>query len=248
MDTDASGRRWKAVSAVAAAVTVASVVALGIWFAGRPGSAAGADLDDLRAGVTSPVPTGTATAVPNSATASPTASPLPSPSPSLPRPTARDASLDALTAPSPPPTRLVIPDLRVDAAVDDVGVQDDGAMVIPAEPTSVGWYRYGSAPEDERGNTVIAGHVATQRAGPGALAQLRKAEPGMRVTVTTEDGTEHEYEVTGRERIVKKALPVDDIFARDGRPLLVLITCGGEYNRELRSHVDNIVVTAVPVG
>ena len=69
----------------------------------------------------------------------------------------------------------------------------------------------------------------------------------MRVTVTTADGTEHDYEVVGRRAIVKKALPVDEIFARDGRPLLVLITCGGEYLPELRSHRDNIVVTAVPV-
>jgi sortase (surface protein transpeptidase) len=129
----------------------------------------------------------------------------------------------------------------------DVGVQDDGAMVIPAEPTSVGWYRYGSAPDDRRGNTVIAGHVATREDGKGALAALREAEPGMEVIVTTADGTEHRYEVTGREAIVKKALPVAEIFARDGRPLLVLITCGGEYNPQLRSHRDNIVVTATPV-
>ena len=120
-------------------------------------------------------------------------------------------------------------------------------MVIPAARMSAGWYRYGSAPEDPEGNTVIAGHVATPD-GPGALAPLKKAKPGMRVTVTTADGEEYEYEITGREAIVKKALPVDEIFARDGRPVLVLITCGGEYIRELRSHRDNIVVTAVPVG
>lgn len=244
MDTSTSARRWMIVSVVAAAVTVASIVVLGVWFAGRPASSAGAALGDQRA-TTSPTTSPSPTTTPQpSASPSPTASAVRI----LPQPTARDASLDAVDAAPAPPTRLVIPDLDVDATVDGVGVQDDGAMVIPAEPTSVGWYRYGAAPEDERGNTVIAGHVATQRDGPGALAQLRKAEPGMRVTVTTEDGTEHEYEITGRERIVKKALPVDEIFARDGRPLLVLITCGGEYNRELRSHVDNIVVTAAPVG
>ena len=121
-------------------------------------------------------------------------------------------------------------------------------MVIPAAPTSVGWYRFGGAPADAKGNTVIAGHVATREDGAGALAPLRGAEPGMRVTVTTSDGEEHDYEVAGREAVVKKALPVDEIFARDGRPLLVLITCGGEYLPELRSHRDNIVVTAVPVG
>ena len=111
----------------------------------------------------------------------------------------------------------------------------------------MGWYRYGAAPGEARGNTVIAGHVATREDGPGALAPLRGAKPGMRVTVTTAEGIKHDYKVVGREAIVKKALPVDEIFARDGRPLLVLITCGGEYLPELRSHRDNIIVTAVPV-
>jgi hypothetical protein len=230
--------RWRALSVLSAVVALAALGGLALWGLGRPGPSAGAHLVDLRA--TAPAVLSTA------AVSAPSA--MPSPSPALPLPTTRDASLVSLTASArPAPTRLVIPTLGVDARVDDVGVQDDGDMVIPAAPTSVGWYRYGAAPEDSRGNTVIAGHVATRKDGPGALAPLRAAEPGMRVTVTTTDGTEHDYEVVGREAIVKEALPVDQIFARDGRPLLVLITCGGEYLPELRSHRDNVVVTAVPV-
>lgn len=223
--------RWVALSAGAAVVAVVAVAALASWVLARPDASEGAALAEVR-GV-------------------PTASPSPSapaPAPSFTPPRTRDASLDAVASPdTPAPARLRIPDLDVDATVDGVGVQADGSMVIPAAPTSVGWYRFGSAPADPEGNTVIAGHVATREDGPGALAALRGAEPGMRVVVTTEDGAEHEYEVTGREAVVKKALPVDEIFARDGRPLLVLITCGGEYLPELRSHRDNIVVTAVPV-
>lgn len=232
--------RWVALSAAGATVCLVALVALGAWLLDRPGPSTGADLADVRAPATV-APTTTPTTSPSM--------PEPTPSPSLPRPRTRDASLESLTvSAAPPPTRLVIPDLDVDATVDGVGVQDDGAMVIPAAPTSVGWYRFGSAPADTEGTTVIAGHVATREDGPGALAPLRGAEPGMRVTVTTADGQEHDYEVAGRESVVKKALPVDEIFARDGRPVLVLITCGGEYLPELRSHRDNIVVTAVPVG
>ena len=182
-------------------------------------------------------------------TASGTA-PTSAPGPSLPQPRTRDASLDVagvLTSSAPAPTRLVIPALGVDATVDGVGVQKDGAMVIPAAPTSVGWYRYGSAPGDPAGNTVIAGHVATREDGAGALAPLRGASPGCASPSPPPTATKHRYEVVGRERIVKKALPVDEIFAREGNPLLVLITCGGEYLPELRSHRDNVVVTAVPV-
>ncbi len=228
---------WTTVSVVALVASVAALVSLTAWFVGRPQAFAGAALSDLRSGA-SPTPTPTASA----------STPRPTSDPALPQPATRDASLDALRlSTAPAPSRLVIPELGVDATVTGVGVQDDGAMVIPAAPTSVGWYRYGSAPGDPEGNTVIAGHVATREDGPGALAPLRGATPGMRVSVTTPDGTTHRYEIVGRELVVKKALPVDEIFARDGSPLLVLITCGGEYLPELRSHRDNVVVTAVPV-
>jgi Sortase domain len=232
--------RWATVSVVSAVVALVAVGALALWALDRPGPSAGADLARVRAPGSS-TPSTTSTGVNPPVTRSPGSA--------LPEPEARDASLGShAVSAEPPPTRLVIPALDVDARVDDVGVQDDGAMVIPAAPTSVGWYRYGSAPSDRAGNTVIAGHVATREDGPGALAPLRDATPGMRVTVTTADGERHDYEVVGREAIVKKALPVDELFARDGRPLLVLITCGGEYLPELRTHRDNVIVTAVPAS
>ena len=239
MSSSTRRRTWTTVSVVALVASVAALVALTVWFVGRPGPSAGAALSDVRS-----------TASATLSTATPTASPTPESTSSRPLPKVgtRDGSLEALeTTGTPAPARLVIGDLGVDATVKGVGVQDDGAMVIPAAPTSVGWYRYGSAPGDAEGNTVIAGHVATREDGAGALAPLRGAKPGMRVTVTTADGTKHRYEVVGRELVVKKALPVDEIFAREGKPLLVLITCGGEYLPELRSHRDNVVVTAVPL-
>ncbi len=224
-------KSWNAVAVGAAVVSVAALVGLLGWGLTRPGDSAGEGIADLTAASSSPTPT------------PPTAA-----SRTFPRPSVRDASVGSLQLSSaPPPTRLVIKDLDVDATVDAVGVQDDGAMVIPAAPTSVGWYRFGSAPTDPEGHTVIAGHVATPEDGPGALAPLRGAEPGMVVSVTDADGEVHDYEVVGREKIVKKSLPVDEIFDREGKPLLVLITCGGEYLPELRSHRDNIVVMAEPI-
>ena len=240
MSSSTPRRTWTTVSVVALVASVAALVALTAWFVGRPGPSAGAALSDVRSTAGATPSAGTPTA---SATA-----PEPTSSRSLPKVGTRDGSLEALDATgAPAPARLVIGDLGVDATVKGVGVQGDGAMVIPAAPSSVGWYRYGSAPGDAKGNTVIAGHVATREDGAGALAALRGATPGMRVTITTADGTKHRYEVVGRELVVKKALPVDEIFAREGKPLLVLITCGGEYLPELRSHRDNVVVTAVPV-
>jgi hypothetical protein len=41
---------------------------------------------------------------------------------------------------------------------------------------------------------------------------------------------------------------LDRIFAKDGDPVLTLITCGGDFNRSLRSYEDNVVTYAVPIG
>lgn len=229
-------RRWSVAAAAAAVVAVVAILLLVVWAVNRPGDRDGDGLEALRS------------AGPLSASPSPSRSGSgPEPTPSI-RASARPAApADVRGSAAPPPTLIRIPDLGIAARVDAVGVQDDGAMVIPAAPTSVGWYRYGRAPADPEGHTVIAGHVATREDGPGAFAPLVGATKGMRVDVVDADGTQHRYVVRGREAIRKKALPVDEIFARDGDPVLVLITCGGEYIPELRSHRDNVVVTAVPV-
>jgi sortase (surface protein transpeptidase) len=77
---------------------------------------------------------------------------------------------------------------------------------------------------------------------------LRRVGVGDRVTVTTVDGDDVAYRVVGKETIVKQRLPVERLFARDGLPRLVLITCGGPFVPELSSYRDNLVVVAVPIG
>ena len=54
------------------------------------------------------------------------------------------------------------------------------------------------------------------------------------------------HRVVGKQTIVKQRLPVERLFARDGVPRLVLITCGGPFLPEVSSYRDNLVVVAVP--
>ena len=65
--------------------------------------------------------------------------------------------------PTPPPVRLVVPDVGIDMAVDPVGVRDDGEMEIPEDADRAGWYRFGPAPADPAGATVVAAHVDSVR-------------------------------------------------------------------------------------
>jgi sortase (surface protein transpeptidase) len=146
------------------------------------------------------------------------------------------------------PVRLRIPSVGVDAAIEPVGVDAGGFMVVPREVREVGWYRYGPAPGDAAGAAVISGHVDAKQQGAGALFPLRGVDVGDRVTVTDDGGRQVQYRIVGKQTIVKQRLPVERLFARDGAPRLVVITCGGPFLPDLGSYRDNLVVVAVPVG
>nr|WP_281373041.1 class F sortase [Kineococcus aurantiacus] len=138
---------------------------------------------------------------------------------------------------------MEVPSLGVDAEVVPVGVRGDGAMEVPDDPRRVGWYRWGPVP-GAAGNSVLAGHVDTRSAGDGALADLAAVEPGALVRVTGADGATREFRVTARVAVDKEELPLADVFARQGPARLVLVTCGGPFDRAASRYEQNVVVTA----
>ena len=87
---------------------------------------------------------------------------------------------------------------------------------------------------------------ATQRSGGGAFVNLKNARAGQRIRVTTSDGKVRVYRVTTVRRYLKAALPAN-VYSSKGRARLVLVTCGGPFQRSSGTYRDNIAVTAVPV-
>lgn len=166
----------------------------------------------------------------------------------------------ALAAQLPPPFS-VIPDdveprprpvkLQIDAIdvarfpVRPVGLEPDGQLEIPDE-TEIGWYRYG-ATAGQSGATVLAAHVSWNRTA-GPFARLGAVDPGTQVEVTLDDGTVRRYQVIERAVYGKLELPRDRIWRNSGDETLVLITCGGDYNPDIRRYRENIVVYAVPIA
>ncbi|MBY5164431.1 class F sortase [Salsipaludibacter albus] len=145
-----------------------------------------------------------------------------------------------------PPTRLRLPALDLDVAVEHVGVDDDGLMEVPEDVDDAGWYRHGPAP-GQAGNIVIAGHVDDREQGLGAFHRLVDLAVGDRVEVEADDGSTSAWEVTGRELVDKSALETSDLFRRSGPTRLVLVTCGGEFDGTVRSYRSNVVVVAQPI-
>ena len=129
--------------------------------------------------------------------------------------------------------------------IRDVGLQENGQLEIPDE-TEIGWYRYG-ATAGHPGATVLAAHV-NWKGSAGPFAQLGAVEPGDQIEVALDDGSTRRYIVTERTTYGKLSLPKERIWRNTGPEELALITCGGDFNPEIRSFTSNIVVYAVPIG
>lgn len=56
------------------------------------------------------------------------------------------------------------------------------------------------------------------------------------------------FRVTRIEHVSKDQFPTDQVYDDIGYPGLRLVTCGGAFNRQARSYVDNIIVFAELVG
>ena len=158
----------------------------------------------------------------------------------------RYSAIPADVEPRPRPVGIEIDTIDVSRfAIRDIGLEPDGQMEIPDE-TEIGWYRYG-ATAGRPGATVLAAHVSWNGT-TGPFAQLGSVEPGNRIAVTLDDGTTRHYQVSERATYGKLELPRERLWRNTGDEELVLITCGGDFNPDLRRYRENIVVYAVPVA
>jgi sortase (surface protein transpeptidase) len=142
---------------------------------------------------------------------------------------------------------LRLPSLDVSAPVMQVRVRSDGALEVPALPSQVGWWADGAAPGSGRGSVVVDGHVDSARYGPGAFFRLRDMDEGDPVEMVTADGRSFTYVVTAVRQFPKDELPSAEVFSQAVPERLVLVTCGGDFDRARRSYTDNVLVFAEPV-
>lgn len=145
------------------------------------------------------------------------------------------------------PLSLHIPSLGIDAPIEAVTVNADGALAVPADPSHLGWWSAGPAPGAPQGTAVIDGHVDWTGIGPGALFHLTNIKIGADVIITETAGPIR-FRVAALREYPKATLPWQHIFNQNVASRLVLITCGGKFNPQTHSYHDNIVAYAVPVS
>jgi hypothetical protein len=157
------------------------------------------------------------------------------------------ARLDQLPGtPGPRPVGLRINPTGIAGPIQPVGVAPDtGELAVPPVAGVVGWYQYGPSP-GQLGSAVLAGHVDWHGA-MGVFFTLGQVEAGAVISITYDDGGTKAFTVVERRLVLKPELPVESVFARAGPPSLVLVTCGGDFDRSRRRYRSNVVVVATPL-
>ncbi|WP_250001650.1 class F sortase [Actinoplanes sp. M2I2] len=145
-------------------------------------------------------------------------------------------------APTGPPTRLRAGAIKVDTPLETLQIGGDGALQPPKVFAKAGWYAGGTAPGDT-GPAVIAGHVDS-KSGPAVFFRLRELAAGDRIDVVR-GGATVSFTVTAIRWYPKSEFPTDEVYGPTPDRQLRLITCGGVFDRSLRSYRDNLVVYAV---
>jgi sortase (surface protein transpeptidase) len=144
---------------------------------------------------------------------------------------------------APAPTRLAIPALEIDTAVERLGLNSNNTIEVPSDPNQVGWYTNGPAP-GEQGPAVILGHLDSVT-GPAIFYRLSTLRPGSQVLVTRQDGSSAKFVVQRVASFPVDSFPTDQVYGLTTDPELRLITCGGQYSFAQRRYLQNTVVFAV---
>jgi hypothetical protein len=153
---------------------------------------------------------------------------------------------------------LIIPALNVRAPVTPtgaVGSPETASLTIPADVHTVGWWD-GTVQDGDRiihedapapgqpGVALIAGHVDSQAAGPGALHDLAKLKVGDTIEISNSAGHVNTWTVDAPpQRHLKTALPAA-LWVTTGAPKLALVTCGGPFDAATGHYRDNVIVWA----
>ncbi|MCU4186105.1 hypothetical protein K6U06_17180 [Acidiferrimicrobium sp. IK] len=143
------------------------------------------------------------------------------------------------------PVHISIPSLGVDTAIAPESVSASGALGVPLNPATVGWWSAGPRPGSGAGTAVLDSHI-NYGGHPGAFARLSQLAPGAIITLSG-DGGLRRFIVSGTREYSKGALPWASIFSSQVQGRLALVTCGGAFDTSTGHYADNVVAFAVPL-
>jgi LPXTG-site transpeptidase (sortase) family protein len=134
----------------------------------------------------------------------------------------------------PPPVRLTIPELSINAPVVAMGLDSRNYPQVPRSGGDVAWYSFSAAP-GHGSNAVFSGHVDWyygDTPGQGVFYRLRELQIGDLIGVEVEDGTRLTYRVTGNVAVPYDDPNVVEVMDPTSNDVVTLITCGGTWAQD----------------
>jgi hypothetical protein len=141
-----------------------------------------------------------------------------------------------------PPVHLSIAAIGVSTDLMRLGLLADGSLQPPARWAQAGWYADGIVP-GQVGPAVIVGHIDSTN-GPAVFYRLGELRAGSPITVTLRNHAVLRFVVDRMQRFRKSRFPTTTVYGPTPDPELRLVTCTGRFDRQARSYVDNLVVSA----
>ncbi|MFZ2205027.1 MAG: class F sortase [Minisyncoccia bacterium] len=141
------------------------------------------------------------------------------------------------------PVRLKIPSIKINAAVNYVGLTPDGAMDSPKNPPDVAWFNLGPRP-GENGSAVIDGHSGWKNGKSAVFDNLHKLKRGDKLYIENEKGVTITFIVRELKTYNPNTVAFEVFNSSDGKAHLNLITCSGFWDETHQSHSDRLVVFA----
>jgi sortase (surface protein transpeptidase) len=140
------------------------------------------------------------------------------------------------------PRYLKIDTLGVDARVLPVGKDAGGKIGAPSGIWDVGWYDSSSRP-GEPGVSFIDGHISGP-ALPAVFRDLHTLHADDTIAVERGDGMQMTYRVKSVQIEQLAEIDMDTLLTTtvDGKPTLVLMTCGGEFDSQAYAYDQRVVV------
>jgi sortase (surface protein transpeptidase) len=140
------------------------------------------------------------------------------------------------------PSRIVIPDIGVNAKMESLGLTADNAVDVPKSLWTVAWFNRSSR-IGSPGPAMIVGHYSAY--GRAVFSNLNKLKNGQKIIVVDEKNQQYVFAVKNSRTYPQAEVPMADLLGNtESKPRLEIITCGGGYIKETRDFTNRTVVTA----
>lgn len=145
------------------------------------------------------------------------------------------------------PRRLVIPSLGIDACVQRLGLDQNGAIGAPVNVHVAGWFT-GSSRPGQRGLSILDGHNRGA-SSDGVFVNLHALKVGRRISIEQGNGEALEY-VVRSVATHDREVTMERLYDGAARypEALGIITCAGDWDRAVATRSERVVVIATPVA